>query len=583
MAMFVRRTFRLAGLALATVLAGLCLCGQSPVAALTQRPTDRGPHTGTAPTTISVTPIADLGFSRAVMVNHDTTATNQTWPALVIDTAGTLHGLWADDNASASTIYYSRSTDHGGTWSAAVSLLDAGLSSSLQAYNPGLALDRQGNLHAVWCDTRNGNPDLFYSHLISGTLTWSPNVRVDDDTSGAIQARPAIAVDQTGLLHVTWADERAGNANIFYSRSNDGGAHWSSKVRVNDDTGTANQRDARIAVDAAGNVDAIWTDERNGNPDIYAARRVAATGLWSANVRVNDDTGTQAQSMPDIAIDTSGIAHAVWYDYRENNANNSSIYYASAPAGTLNWSANTRASDVLRTSRQTARLAVDSAGNVHVIWMDARHGSYDLYYARLLVGTAPWSRALKVNNDLQGASHLNPAVAVDAAGRVYALWSDNRHANSDIYSAAQIDLPAHFHIPLLGGGSTGDTTPPVVVGTSPANGAVGVSRDLLTVSITFSEPMAINWSLSSQNGYPLSSQTLVAYDPETHTYAFTRPNSAPLPAATVITMIANDPGHAAGSRTWRAIRRRRPRSASPQGSEPRYLVFWAGNSIRKVS
>ena len=60
-----------------------------------------------------------------------------------------------------------------------------------------------------------------------------------------------------------------------------------------------------IGVDALGQMSIAWTDDRNGNQDIYATRGTATEG-WSSELRVNDDTGSAAQVEPHIAVDGPG-------------------------------------------------------------------------------------------------------------------------------------------------------------------------------------------------------------------------------------------------------------------------------------
>jgi hypothetical protein len=83
-----------------------------------------------------------------------------------------------------------------------------------------------------------------------------------------------------------------------------------------------------------------------------------------------------------------------------------------------------------------------------------------------------------------------------------------------------------------------DTTPPVVVSTNPPNGATNVSRNLMSVSITFNEPMRNAWDLSSW-GFPTSAETQVSYDPDTFTFTFTRVTTEPLEPRSTMTLTLN--------------------------------------------
>jgi hypothetical protein len=91
-------------------------------------------------------------------------------------------------------------------------------------------------------------------------------------------------------------------------------------VKVNDDTGTTQQDRAAITLGPDGASYLIWDDYRTGNQaDIYFSRRDPATGTWSANQKVNNDTAGRGQWYPAIAVDGANNAYAVWEDQRNGN------------------------------------------------------------------------------------------------------------------------------------------------------------------------------------------------------------------------------------------------------------------------
>ena len=114
---------------------------------------------------------------------------------------------------------------------------------------------------------------------------------------------------------------------------------WNPSVKVNDNDDPSFRWEGSIAVDASGNSYAIWTDERNGDADIYFSYRPAG-GSWGTNVRVNDDTGTASQWCPSIAVEPSGNAYSVWTDNRDGN----SIHFSYRPAGG-SWGPNVEVAD----------------------------------------------------------------------------------------------------------------------------------------------------------------------------------------------------------------------------------------------
>ena len=83
-------------------------------------------------------------------------------------------------------------------------------------------------------------------------------------------------------------------------------------------------RDLRLRVEGADQVEAgdsllrlqTAVDEYVLALPAQAAMNPSLGGSWGANVRVNDDSGGEPQGSPDLAVDASGNAYAVWLDWR---------------------------------------------------------------------------------------------------------------------------------------------------------------------------------------------------------------------------------------------------------------------------
>ena len=77
------------------------------------------------------------------------------------------------------------------------------------------------------------------------------------------------------------------------------------------------------------------------------------------------------------------------------------------------------------------RAAVDSGGNLHLVWYDLGGEDYDVYYSRSTDGGSTWTakKALTANP----SSSAEPFIAVDPKDRLHVVWSDNAPGNSEIY------------------------------------------------------------------------------------------------------------------------------------------------------
>jgi hypothetical protein len=80
--------------------------------------------------------------------------------------------------------------------------------------------------------------------------------------------------------------------DVRFARSTDGGATWSSSVRVNDDVGNAWQWFGTMSVSPTGRIDVIWLDTRDDpggyDSSLYYSFSTDGGATWSANERLSD-------------------------------------------------------------------------------------------------------------------------------------------------------------------------------------------------------------------------------------------------------------------------------------------------------
>ena len=187
-----------------------------------------------------------------------------------------------------------------------------------------------GKVYLAWADFRNYNWDIFFARSDDGGRTFGANVKVDDFTGfERIDERPSLALDPLGRVHAAWTDLRARepDTNIFYARSDNGGASFSPNRQLDDskqgfdpDTDTpTNQWHPSLAW-AGETLFAAWQDNRLGNNDVFFTSSPDGGATFAPSERV-DDTGSghSEQSRPQMAW-AEGLCHVVWEDTRSGNA-----------------------------------------------------------------------------------------------------------------------------------------------------------------------------------------------------------------------------------------------------------------------
>ena len=276
------------------------------------------------------------GASTGIYVNDAASTGAVEDPDIVALGANDVYIIWRDSRTSGNNgdIYVSKSKDGGVTFDTDVQIDTGG---TAKAEKPAIAVEPAGAIHAAWRDFRldSTNGDIFY--VKSDGLTWGTNVRVDDAANSTVAAptvadEPDVAVNSNGHIFVVWTDFRtSGNdGDIFFAKSVTGGASFSTNKNI-DGGGITRADQPSIIVDSSGNISVMWRDFRNGDADIYFSRSTDGGSTFSAPARVNDDTikSGKIQLLPSAGVDINGRAYAVWEDGRDGNFN---IYSAKSPA-----------------------------------------------------------------------------------------------------------------------------------------------------------------------------------------------------------------------------------------------------------
>ncbi|HTR97873.1 MAG TPA: FlgD immunoglobulin-like domain containing protein [Candidatus Acidoferrales bacterium] len=336
--------------------------------------------------------------------------------SIAADGAGGAVLAWEDLRAGASDIYAQRVSSTGAVqWTAnGVPLCQATGNQTL----PALVPDGSGGAVVAWTDARLGstNTDIYAQHVsAAGAVTWTTDGVVVCNATG-LQSNVAGITNGAGGGIFTWQDQRSGNYDIYAQMLNNAGvAQWTANGVVVCNA-TSDQTNPSICTDDASGALISWSDQRNGNFDIYSQRMwYPGIPVWIANgVATNTQTGTQ--EYPLLASDNLGGAYVIYLDQRSGYSGISTQRINQN--GSPQWGATGVGLDGSGggASPPYYNVIPDGVGGAIAIWQDARTGQSATYVQRLSsAGAIAWgTNGLGV--DINPNQNNENSVCSDGAG-----------------------------------------------------------------------------------------------------------------------------------------------------------------------
>ncbi len=280
-----------------------------------------------------------------VVVDWNSASELQDKEYLTVDATGGLYDgnvylSWTHFDFSA-PIYFSRSTDGGASFSVPYRISDTSYSSN-QGSVP--VVSPNGDIYVAWFNYNTGAIRMAKSTNGGQTFGTPFHVASADEIPSPLpgggfrdNSFPTAAVDPTnGNIYVAWSDYRNADADIYLTRSIDGGASWSEPVRINDDPlyNDAHQFFPWMDVAPNGKLYVGWFDSRLdptpfNQPLLYDEYVTVSNdgGLsFSPNQRISEVTVDSSIGgfNPPFIGDYSGLAatndfvYPAWVDTRRN-------------------------------------------------------------------------------------------------------------------------------------------------------------------------------------------------------------------------------------------------------------------------
>jgi hypothetical protein len=391
---------------------------------------------GTPPVTGSPSASATQGATLLPVGSSD----SSPHPIVAIGPGAEVHLVWADTGSGIWDIYYARSVDGGVTFSEPIQV-NAEATGAARGH-PTLAVGSDGSVHVAWEEMRDGDWDIYYARLEGGEA-FSPPTPVSDDATGTDQARPTIAVERDGTVHLAWQDSRAGDWDITYARSTDGGDTFSANLRVNTET-RGQQVDPAIGVDGPERVHVAWADDRSAAWAVYHTRS-EGEGFLRGRVVGSGLMADLSNELPSLTVGPDDRVHIAWANAYVRDPDYGALLYL--PVYAVSTDRGGTFSDPRQVGEgyryvstrppETGLGAGDGAAHVVLTTYSPRDGSWVWYYRS--DDGRNFSAGVGVEQVGGGDVLHYPVVAMDGAGRVHVAWAHQRGDEWDVYHARSGD------------------------------------------------------------------------------------------------------------------------------------------------
>ena len=394
-----------------TALATLTACG--------------GGGGGGAVTGSSVVPVpapaqTAKAWGMATRVDTNNNIGDVSEPVIVLDADGNALAVWQQFLAGVYNIWANRYTASTGLWGTPT-LIET---NTVDARKPQIAMDASGNALAVWSQVDGANRNVLANRYTASTGLWGTPTLIETNSAGDA-SEPQIAFDASGNALAVWQQPDGTHFNIWANRYTASTGLWGTAALIEANTGDAQL--PQVAIDASGNALAVWRLFDGTVNNIWANRYTASTGLWGTATLIETSSGNA--NLPRIAVDASGNALAVWYQFDGMRDN---IWANRYTASTGLWGTATLIETNNAGVANNPQIAIDSSGNALAVW-DQFDGTRNNIWANRYSATTGWGTATLIETDNAGDA-LDPQIAFDTSGNALAVWQQSDGTRDNIWA-----------------------------------------------------------------------------------------------------------------------------------------------------
>lgn len=336
------------------------------------------------------------------------------YPHIAVDSKGNAIAVWQQYDGSRYNIWANRFDTLSRNWQGAI-LIETDNTGS--AHNPQIAVDKNGNAIVVWYQYDGSRYNILanYFDVLSGN--WQGSVLIENDNAGSASS-PQIAVNSSGNAVAVWYQSDGTRYNIWANYFDPLTGNWQGAVLIESDEGTADN--PKIAINDSGNAVAIWWQYIDSRRSIYTNYFNTTTGHWQSSPTLIEHDNTGDADSPQITMTNSGDAIAVW---RQFDGIEYSIYTNSFNASTGSW--NNSPTLLEHDDANYAfypKIALDRSGNAITVWYQSDGTRYNIWANRFDAINNRWQSTPTLLEHDNTDDARSPDITMDSSGNAIVLW-----------------------------------------------------------------------------------------------------------------------------------------------------------------
>ncbi len=277
-------------------------------------------------------------------------------------------------------------------------------STDKDSHDVALAVGQDGTVYAVWEESYSPTTSiLWHSRLQNGTWTTADDFFVGKD--------PCLAVDPGGTIHLVFSNEIDGDDDIFHGMWDSGSQTWLLAAEVSYTMGRSVQ--PALAVKSDGSLVVVWSETLEGRTYIY--RALENGDSWSTFPIDASGDGEE----PDVAVERGD---RIWVAWQVAEGGQYNIYATYSDTGGHQWDLPVNVSFETGADAMSADIVGTSSLGAFVVWRGYNTSISQAYFTHNMQLFDFWEAPANVSQTQGSASR--PAISIDANGNIHLAWAE---------------------------------------------------------------------------------------------------------------------------------------------------------------